>query len=144
MRRTIYRKVKARKGFPFVFRVEAAQFPYSAKIVWSRSTPESSLTLITGNVFQQPISLGSYDRKRKEYTIDLSNGDIVFLHPTEITLRTKGTATVLIALDCEFPEDYQKLTPVPKGELQIIRHDQLTELPVTAVDITDFANQLEG
>ena len=142
MRKTIFRKIKAQAGYPFVFRIEAAQHPYSAKIIWSRSTPESSLTLYTGCPFQEPISLGKYDRQRKEYTIDLSGGDIVFLHPTEITLRTKGTATVLIALDCEFPDDYQKLTPVPKGELQVIRHDQLAELPVTAVDITDFAEVL--
>ena len=141
MRKTIFRKLTAREGAPFVWRIEAAQHPYSAKMVWSRSTPDSSLILDTGCKFQKPINLGSYDRRKKDYTVDLSAGDIVFLFPTEITLTTTGTATVLIALDCEFPDDYQQLTPVPRGELQIVTEEQFYELPVTPVDITDFAQK---
>lgn len=142
MRKTIFRKLVAREDSPFIWRIEAAQHPYSAKIVWSRSTPGSSLILDTGCKFQKPISLGSYDRRNREYTVDLSAGDIVFLFPTEITLTTSGSATVLIALDCEFPDDYQRLSPVPRGELQVVSEEQFYELPTTPVDITDFAQKL--
>lgn len=144
MRKTIFKKVKARAGFPYIWRVEAAQFPFKATITWSRSTPGSSLILDTGVLATPKIDLGSYNRTRKHYEVDLSDGSIVFLIPTEIILRTKGNASVLIGLDCEFPDLDNRVRPVPKGELNIIRHDQLVELPVTPVDLTAFSNELEA
>ena len=142
MRKTIYRKLKARENAPFIWRIEAAQYPYSANMVWSRSTPGSSLILDTGFKLQEPIDLGTYDRSNREYSVDLSAGDIVFLFPTEITLSTTGTATVLIALDCEFPDSTQQLSPVSRGGLQVVNDQQFYELPVTPVDVTDFAQKL--
>ena len=68
------------------------------------------MTLFTGIVFQTKIELGGYDRSQKEYTIDLSKGDIIFSYPSEILLQTTGRASVLIALDCEFPENEIKRT----------------------------------
>ena len=142
MKKTIYKKITARGGHPFIWRIEAAKWPYSAKIIWSRSAPDSSITLSTGFKLQAPISLGYYDRKNKSYTVDLSKGDLIFIHPTEIVVRTPGTATVLIALEAEFPDSNNQLMPVPKGQLQEVTEQQFNQFPVVAVDITDFANQL--
>ena len=63
------------------------------------------MTLFRGIVFQTKIELGGYNRSQKVYTIDLSKGDIMFSYPSEILLQTTGRASVLIALDCEFPEN---------------------------------------
>ena len=141
MRKKIYKRLKAYKNHPFIWRIEGAVFPYSAEIKWSRSTPGSSLTLDTGVILSPKINLGVYDRRDKEYDVDLSDGSIVFLFPTEITLQTEGTATVLIAIDCEFNGD-DRIRPVPKGELQVVRENQLADFPVIPVDITAFENEL--
>ena len=104
MRRTIYKKLITQSGHAKGWRVEGAKWPYSAKMVWGRSTPGSKLSLFTGSAFNPKIDLGSYIRTQKEYTVDLSKGDIIFAFPTQIVLQTTGRASVLIALDCEFPD----------------------------------------
>lgn len=142
MRKTIYKKLKARTGFPGVWRVEGAIFPYKATITWSRSTPGSSLILDTGVIAAEKIDLGEYNKSNKHYDVDLSDGSIVFLFPTEIVLRTKGTASVLIALEYEFLDIDNRVLPVPKGELQVVTEEQLVELPIASVDLTAFNQEL--
>jgi len=105
VRRTIYRKLKARADHPFRWRIEGSAFPHSVTVTWSRSTAGSKLTLYTGSPFHQPIDLGSYDRTNKHYEVGLSAGDIVFLHPTEIVLETPGSSTVLVAIEVTMKAD---------------------------------------
>ena len=128
MRKTILRKVVTTAGQPKSFRVEGARYPYSAKITWSRSTPGSTLTLHTGCAFNPKFDLGSYDRSQKEYEVDLSKGDIVFSFPTEIVLETTGKASVLIALECEFPTRKKRSSAVQETTEVVV-----TDFPVVPV-----------
>lgn len=136
--KTIYRKLKARAGHPFVWRIEGAAYPHKVTLTWSRSTADSKLTLYTGNPFHQPIDLGSYDHRNKHYEINLSAGDIVFMHPTEIVLETPGNSTVLVAIEVTMKVD--DIQPPGKIELQsisdsknneVVLADELIELPIS-------------
>ena len=128
MKKTIYRKIVATANQPKTWRIEGSRFPYLATIKWSRSTPGSTLTLFTGSAFNPKIELGSYDKDNKEYTIDLSKGDIIFQFPSEIVLQTTGRASVLVALDAEFPATRKRPSAVPEAAEVVV-----TELPVIPV-----------
>ena len=132
MKRTIYKKLITQAGKPKGWRIEGSKWPYSAKMVWVRSTAGSNLTLFTGSIFNPRIDLETYDRSRKEYTVDLSKGDIIFSLPTEILLQTTGRDSVLIALECEFPENGIKRSS-SKDPVEVI----FTELPVIPVIPTE-------
>lgn len=133
MKRTIYKKLITQAGQSKGWRIEGAKWPYSAKVVWGRSTAGSNLTLFTGSIFHPTIDLGTYDRSRKEYTVDLRKGDIIFSFPTEILLQTPGRASVLIALECEFPDDELK-RPSRKEPSADPVEVVFTELPVIPVE----------
>lgn len=135
VRKTIYRKLKARAGHPFTWRIEGAAYPHKVTLTWSRSTADSKLTLDTGNPFHQPIDLGSYDRGNKHYEIDLSAGDIVFMHPTQIVLDTPGNSTVLVAIEVTMKADDIKLPK--KIELQSISDSKNNEV-VLSDDFVDL------
>ena len=132
MKKTIFRKVVTTAGQPKTFRVEGARYPYSAKMTWSRSTPGSKLTLHTGCAFNPKFDLGSYSKDHKEYVVDLSRGDLVFCFPTEIVLETTGKASVLIALECEFPNTRKRSSAVQEPAEVVV-----TELPVVPVMPTE-------
>ena len=85
------------------------------------------MTLFRGIVFQTKIELGGYNRSQKVYTIDLSKGDIIFSYSSEILLQTTGRASVLIALECEFPENEIK-RPSRKEPTEV--------MPVLVEDLT--------
>ena len=86
------------------------------------------MTLFTGSAFNPKIDLGSYDKDNKEYTIDLSKGDIIFQFPSEIVLQTTGRASVLVALEAEFPATRKRPSAVPEAAEVVV-----TELPVIPV-----------
>ena len=113
MRKSIFKKVRARANQPFTWRIENARFPYSARMTWSRSTPGSRLILNTGVPFLPKVSLGEYDRSNKSYDVDLRDGSIIFIFPTDIVLTSPGNAFVLIELDCEFYDPEPELPVVP-------------------------------
>ena len=84
--------------------------------------------MFTGSAFNPKIDLGSYDKDNKEYTIDLSKGDIIFQFPSEIVLQTTGRASVLVALEAEFPATRKRPSAVPEAAEVVV-----TELPVIPV-----------
>jgi len=128
MKRTIYKKLITQAGQPKSWRIEGSKWPYSAKMVWGRSTAGSSLTLFTGSILHPEIDLGTYTRSKKEYIVDLSKGDIIFTFPTEIRLQTTGRASVLIALECEFSATRKRSSAMSETTEVAV-----TELPVIPV-----------
>lgn len=139
-RKTIYRKLKARAGHKFVWRIEGAAFPHKVTLTWSRSTAGSKLTLYTGAAFNPVIDLGSYDRANKHYEVDLSDGSIIFLHPSAIVLETPGSITVLVAIEVTMKVDDVK------PQMQSISDSKNNEVVLADefVEVTPLQPVVEG
>ena len=144
MRRKIYKKLKS-NGRPSIWFIEGAKYAYGARIEWSRSPRSATVTLDPDNALSPPVVLSVNGTTSKVHEVDLYSmkPDVIFIPDStpKIILDSPAEGAVFVALDAEFHNEIPFDEPVPKGEVRVIREEDLGELPTSAEGITRMASK---